>query len=193
MTEGNYCPGGCGRLTGYDSCGKRITCEACRLGLQSGAALREKPTGLKSVVQLAHEQAAAEGVADVEARTKEILREERMRTRRFEERFERLGVKHDTGKLRYTLLPWLGIDEVARVLEHGAAKYGEENWRIVEDARVRYIDAALRHIREDMRGITRDPDSGHRTLAHAVSSLLFILEMDQEAAKASELAGVGAP
>lgn len=175
----NYCPGGCGRLTGFDSSCKRITCNACRLGLESGEALREKPTGLKSVVQLAHEQAVAEGAANVEARTKEILNEERERTRRFEERFECLGVKADTGKLRYSLLPWLGVDEVVHVLEHGAAKYGEENWRKVDDARRRYLDAALRHIREDMRGGTLDGDSGRRTLAHAVASLLFVLELDE--------------
>lgn len=90
------------------------------------------------------------------------------------------GRKDDSGKARYSLLPWRGLDEVVAVLEHGARKYGEGNWRKVPDARRRYLDAALRHIRAEFRGDPCDGESGAPHLAHAVCSLLFVLELDAE-------------
>jgi hypothetical protein len=94
-----------------------------------------------------------------------------------------VGAKHDTGKPRYSLLPWRGIDEVVAVLEHGARKYGEGNWRLVPEARQRYLDAALRHVRAVLGGEDLDADSGRQHLAHAVASLLFVLELDDELAE----------
>lgn len=89
------------------------------------------------------------------------------------------GRKDDDGKRRYTLLPWKAIDELAAVLEHGARKYGDENWRQVPDARRRYIDAALRHIvAYHAAGEREDRDSKRHHLAHAAASLLFLVEMD---------------
>jgi hypothetical protein len=92
------------------------------------------------------------------------------------------GRKDDAGKMRYTLLPWRALDEVTAVLEHGVAKYGEGNWREVPEARRRYIDATLRHVRAVMADVGEDldRDSGRHHLAHAVCSLLFVLELDLE-------------
>jgi hypothetical protein len=88
------------------------------------------------------------------------------------------GRKDDASKLRYSLLPWRGLEEVVRVLEHGAALYGEESWRQVPDARRRYLDAALRHLVSELAGVRVDEDSQRRHAAHAVASLLFVLEVE---------------
>ncbi len=90
------------------------------------------------------------------------------------------GQKFDSGKPRYDLLPFSAMDEVAHVLGYGAQKYGEHNWRAVQDAHSRYIAAAIRHISEYQQGREIDTETGRHALAHAVCSLLFILAVDIE-------------
>jgi len=69
------------------------------------------------------------------------------------------GEKHDSKKLRHTLYPVDAYEEVLEVLEFGATKYSPDNWRLVEDARTRYLNAALRHITEYRKGIKVDEES----------------------------------
>ncbi len=52
------------------------------------------------------------------------------------------GQKYDTGKPDYSLLPFEALEQVVRVLDFGAAKYGRDNWKRVENARNRYSAAA---------------------------------------------------
>jgi hypothetical protein len=68
---------------------------------------------------------------------------------------------------------------VAKVLTFGAEKYGRDNWRQVSNAETRYLDAALRHINAYQRGEAVDHESGESHLAHAVCSLVFMLEMQE--------------
>ena len=92
------------------------------------------------------------------------------------------GKKFDQGKPATHLLPPKALLCVAEVLGYGAIKYGEHNWRAVPEARKRYVAAALRHLLTDMTGEQPiDPESGLPHIAHAIASLLFILEMDIEA------------
>jgi hypothetical protein len=83
------------------------------------------------------------------------------------------GQKHDEGKLDWTLLPPEALEEVVKVLQHGAVKYGRDNWQRVPDGRRRYIAAAHRHLHAVSLGELTDPESGLPHLAHAVCSLLF--------------------
>jgi hypothetical protein len=82
--------------------------------------------------------------------------------------------KDDQGKLRLDLLPTEALEEVAAVLQHGAAKYGEHNWRLGTSWR-RLIAAALRHIFAWLRTEDTDPESSLPHLAHAACSLLFLM------------------
>lgn len=88
------------------------------------------------------------------------------------------GRKDDSGKLRYTLLPWEAINAVVEVLEYGAKKYAPDNWRKVPYPKVRYSDAAMRHLVAWGQGERRDPESGLHHLAHAVCCLLFALALE---------------
>jgi hypothetical protein len=88
------------------------------------------------------------------------------------------GIKHDTTKPRFTLLPWASVRHVVDVLEFGARKYAVDNWQRVADARQRYTDAALRHVIAMAEGETHDPESGLYHAAHAVCCLLFIMWFD---------------
>lgn len=90
------------------------------------------------------------------------------------------GTKYDAGKPDWSLMPFEALEPVVRVLEHGARKYGPENWRDLDDAERRYWNAAMRHMLAHMQGDTHDEDSGLPHLAHAVCSLLFVLALEFE-------------
>lgn len=70
------------------------------------------------------------------------------------------------------------LEDVSYVMEHGAEKYSRCNWKKVDDTE-RYISASLRHILSYKEDKT-DEDSGLPHLAHAICSLLFVLELDNE-------------
>lgn len=89
------------------------------------------------------------------------------------------GSKHDSGKPLMGAVPPNALLAVAKVLTFGAEKYGRDNWRKVENAETRYLDAALRHINAYQRGEAADPESGENHLAHAVCSLMFMLELQE--------------
>ena len=85
------------------------------------------------------------------------------------------GVKFDGEKPKWDLVPWDGMEPVARVLTLGARKYSPDNWRKVPDGRTRYLAAAFRHLVAHARGEVLDPESKEPHLAHCVCCLLFIL------------------
>lgn len=84
-------------------------------------------------------------------------------------------MKFDRGKPRLDLLPTSALEEVAKVMAAGAAKYDDHNWR-KGTAWSRYYAAALRHLFAWWRGEDNDPETGLSHLAHATCCLLFILE-----------------
>lgn len=84
------------------------------------------------------------------------------------------GVKYDTGKLRYDLMPHDALAEYVGVLTYGAAKYSARNWEAGMDWSRLYA-AALRHLTSWWRGEDTDPESGHPHLAHALCCVNFLL------------------
>ncbi len=84
------------------------------------------------------------------------------------------GVKHDTGKLRWDLLPYQAVREIVRVFTFGCNKYGDRNW----EAGFNYgrVFAALqRHLAAWWSGEDCDEESGIHHLAHAGCNVLFLL------------------
>jgi len=92
------------------------------------------------------------------------------------ERPRSAGIKFDSGKPEYALIPPFGLDQVVQVLTYGAKKYAPENWRYVEDGPRRYFDAAQRHMWAIARNEILDPETNLPHAAHAIASLLFLLE-----------------
>jgi len=88
------------------------------------------------------------------------------------------GIKFDSEKLRPSLLPMESLEVVTKVLMFGSAKYSDHNWKIVPNARARYIDAALRHLMASVKGEENDNESGLSHIAHCVCCLLFVLWFD---------------
>lgn len=93
---------------------------------------------------------------------------------------EVVGVKHDTGKPQYRLLPLQQLEGVVRVLEYGVEVYAEGDWKFVPDGYKRYMDAHLRHIAQHLDGHILDdvPDKNGRCsmlphIDHAICSLIM--------------------
>lgn len=76
------------------------------------------------------------------------------------------------GKGRFDLLPWLGIWDVAKHCEEGAAKYGEHN---VDKGIPQHslIDSAMRHLAKHASGMTDEPH-----LRAAAWNLLWALQQE---------------
>ena len=82
--------------------------------------------------------------------------------------------KSDAGKRKWSLLPIKPVSMIVEVLECGAEKYGEHNWRKGADWG-RYYDALQRHITAWWDGEDDDPEWGLHHLAHAGCCVLFLL------------------
>lgn len=93
------------------------------------------------------------------------------------------GCKYDTGKLRWDLLPLDLIEEVVRVYTAGATKYGENNWKELENGYDRYKAAMFRHLLQYEKGVIFDYDTGCRHLAqvawNAIAMLYFSLKEEK--------------
>lgn len=88
--------------------------------------------------------------------------------------------KHDSGKLRYGLIPPIAEREMVGVLTFGAKKYSVDNWRNCDDLS-RYVDAALRHISAYRTGQQKDEETDLHHLAHAMCCLSFIVDIEMGA------------
>jgi len=87
------------------------------------------------------------------------------------------GKKYDSGKLRWSLVPWKAMRVVVRVLMYGADKYEPDNWLKVDQWERRYLNAAMRHQISILSGDgVYDKESGLHHWAHAICCLLFALE-----------------
>lgn len=82
----------------------------------------------------------------------------------------------DEGKvnLQY-LLVFRGLDEVARVGEFGAKKYGQFNY-MGGSSYMRFLGSCARHLAAFIRGEDVDKESGCSHLAHLVFDCLMVLE-----------------
>jgi hypothetical protein len=90
------------------------------------------------------------------------------------------GKKFDQNKTRWDLLPFKAMEEINQVLMFGALKYGDDNWKKVENYKIRYFNACCRHLFAWFRGEKIDQESGFNHLAHAACCILFLLEKDCE-------------
>jgi len=83
--------------------------------------------------------------------------------------------RHDEGKLRFSISPFLGYLEVMRVAEAGAVEYAPNNFR-KGLGQTNLINAALRHIFKHLAGQDIDPANGCLHMAEAAWNLLTLLE-----------------
>lgn len=88
------------------------------------------------------------------------------------------GLKHDTGKPTFDLLPPEALAEMQKALEFGATKYDAWNWS-KGMAWLRIWNACLRHLFAWAQGEDKDPESGLSHLAHAANCILFLISYEK--------------
>jgi hypothetical protein len=84
------------------------------------------------------------------------------------------GAKLDAGKPKWYLLPWKVIEGVVKIMTFGAAKYTENGWKSVPQAKERYFSAMLRHKMLMDSGEYLDPESGLPHWAHFCCNAIFL-------------------
>lgn len=85
------------------------------------------------------------------------------------------GIKHDESKRRLDLVPSSLTNAVARILEFGAKKYGDNNWKkgLVWS---RVYAALQRHLTDFWDGNDLDSESALPHLYHAACNVAFLIE-----------------
>ena len=82
------------------------------------------------------------------------------------------GLKFDTGKLQFSLIPPEIKLYLAEILTFGAKKYAPDNWKKIDVKR--YYDALERHMNAFQLGEECDSESGMHHLKHALTNMMFI-------------------
>lgn len=102
--------------------------------------------------------------------------------------YQGVGMKHDTGKPRWSLLT-LGCSRalagVVNVLTfavtaiaQGGKGYLPNSWKEVPNAKERYTDALYRHLAAIAAGEVTDPESGELHWYHVATNALFLAELN---------------
>jgi hypothetical protein len=86
---------------------------------------------------------------------------------------EQQFIKFDDGKPKFTMIPQLALNEVAKVFTHGANKYGDFNYSKQGDV-LRYIDALLRHTNQYLSGEDMDESKVHHLACVAANALMAL-------------------
>ena len=90
-----------------------------------------------------------------------------------------VGIKFDSHKARYDLIPWEALDQLALCLTYGAVVHGDNNWERVEGGRDRYFSALCRHLSKIKQGHVIDAESGLHHLAHVITNAAFLIRLSQ--------------
>jgi len=80
-------------------------------------------------------------------------------------------------KIRWDLIPWHEVREVAEVITLGAEKHSDYGWRDkeIED----HFAAAMRHLIDWRTGGIIDEETGKSALAHCINRLLFVMHVEK--------------
>lgn len=94
--------------------------------------------------------------------------EEKMRTETI--RAER----HNQGKPRWSLVSMKSLLPLVRVLEMGARKYADDNWKLGLKKR-EVLESAMRHLAELIDGEELDDESGLSHAGHVMANMMFYI------------------
>jgi len=82
------------------------------------------------------------------------------------------GLRYNKGKLSWSLVDFESFEDMVRVLEIGAKKYSDNNWKkgfpLSE-----VMESLLRHAFAIMKGEMNDLESGLSHIAHIQSNAMF--------------------
>lgn len=82
--------------------------------------------------------------------------------------------RFNKGKPKWSLLDMKSLEPLVRTLEMGAAKYGENNWRLGLDRR-EILDSAMRHLASLIDGQEFDEESNIHHAGHVMANMMFYI------------------
>jgi hypothetical protein len=88
------------------------------------------------------------------------------------------GVKHDSGKLDWSLMPLTALEPVVAVLMEGARKYARNNWMNLMEkpgGRMRAVNAIERHLTKYKEITGVDPEWKLSHMSHLACNAIFLL------------------
>lgn len=88
------------------------------------------------------------------------------------------GMRFNSGKLPINLIPTSAMYALADVLEYGATKYDDHNWRRGMKWSVPY-SCAMRHLLKWFEGEERDEESGREHLSHVMANIAMLVEFSK--------------
>lgn len=89
---------------------------------------------------------------------------------------EKKGLRYNTGKRKWSLVPFFVFDPMVRVLEFGAEKYDSWNWTKGLSWN-ETCESLLRHTHAFMRGEDCDQESKLHHIGHMMCNVMFLSYM----------------
>lgn len=84
----------------------------------------------------------------------------------------KVGLRFNEGKLRWGLVHYGSLEPMVRVLEAGARKYADNNWRKGMPPRI-ILECMQRHLAALMDGEVNDKETGLPHIGHIQCNALF--------------------
>lgn len=86
---------------------------------------------------------------------------------------EKKGLRFNNGKLRWSLVDFESLEDMVKVLEFGAEKYDDHNWKKgLQTTEV--SESLMRHLFAYLNGEDKDPESGLSHLGHVMCNAMFL-------------------
>lgn len=87
------------------------------------------------------------------------------------------GLRYNEGKRRWSLVDFQSLEGMVKVLEFGAEKYDDHNWK--KGLKTTEVSESLmRHLFAYLSGEDKDPESELRHIDHILCNALFLSYMD---------------
>jgi len=95
------------------------------------------------------------------------------------------AARYNTGKLRWDLVDWEGIEEMLKVLEFGANKYAANNWQKGLHKK-EILESTQRHLIKLFQDEEVDQESQLHHAGHIMCNMMFYLYHDRHSSFVSE-------
>ena len=89
------------------------------------------------------------------------------------------ALRYNEGKLRWSLVDFKSLEDMVKVLEMGAIKYSEDNWKKGLPTK-EILDSTMRHLVSLMNGEFNDKESSLPHIGHLQANLMFLSYMMRE-------------
>lgn len=89
-----------------------------------------------------------------------------------------IGLRFNEGKRKWSLVDFDSLEDMVKVLEFGAVKYGEYNWQKGLKT-TGIIESMLRHVFSYLNGEDNDKESGISHIGHIQCNAMFLAYMQK--------------